>query len=939
MENNFCQIATFNLRGFNQGSSYLVELLKCNDILCVQEHWLASNDFCKLINLDTNFTVLCSSSMEEVLSRGPLRGRPFGGIAVFIRNTIIKKLKIISMRDRYIILQINNMLLLNVYLPCNDDDLFADVLGDISDIIANKDHSALYTVLVGDFNSSPDASNTLGNLLKCFLLDNNLCSIVKSLANVADELYSFSNNDGTAKSLIDFIFVSKNLVDNILFAKIIDSGINLSDHRPVICKFFYSDLAIPAVNGGVAKAKFDKEASSPVLRWDKGDLSMYYELSRLNLLQVLNIGFTNVNPVDLSKSVDGEFLIENFYNQIIDALLSSDRVIPRASPSLFKFWWNEHLDHLKERALSKFRIWESVGKPRGGAVWLDMTQTKLEYKKTIKFYEKAQRDNFTDGLVDNLVQKDMQGFWKSWNSKFGKNRNCCKIIENCTTDSDIACEFKSYFSRACAPNNVNIHSQHEQDFYREYGGYAAGGPEDFHISICDVDAAMKKLKLGKAMGADRVAAEHLLYAHPSLSMCLTSLFNLMLYVGYVPDAFGMGIMIALHKDSKLDPTKCDNYRCLTISSVFSKLFEYVLLDKFEDFLATSDLQFGFKRDVGCSDAIYTVRSVVDYFVRSGNTVTITALDISKAFDKISHFALYNKLMTRGAPKCFIDLLISWYSKCYASVKWNGVFSDKFSVCAGVRQGGVLSPKLFAIYIEDLITALKGSRLGCCINGNFLGCFLYADDLLLVSQSFSCMQKMLDICNDIVCELNLKFNVTKSMFMRIGLRFRMPTANLYLDGQALCKVAEIRYLGVYIKAGKLFRCSYSNCKLKFYRCFNAIYHRSISAASEIVSVQLMKFYCIPLVLFALEVTNCSKSELLQLDKLIYTAVGKIFKTFDSDIIGVIRACCELDNVDAIVNRRLVKFCKSFALKNFSFMSVIININFSVGERLDRLFALC
>ena len=140
------------------------------------------------------------------------------------------------------------------------------------------------------------------------------------------------------------------------------------------------------------------------------------------------------------------------------------------------------------------------------------------------------------------------------------------------------------------------------------------------------------------------------------------------------------------------------YRCLTISSVLSKLYEYVLADKFEDFLTTADLQFGFKSGVGCSDAIYTVRSVVDYFVRNGNTITITALDISKAFDRISHFALYSKLMRRGAPKCFINILISWYSKCYACVKWNGVFSDKFPVVAGVKQGGGFFRLNFLLYI-------------------------------------------------------------------------------------------------------------------------------------------------------------------------------------------------------------------------------------------------
>src|SRR3989442_2569625 len=215
-------------------------------------------------------------------------------------------------------------------------------------------------------------------------------------------------------------------------------------------------------------------------------------------------------------------------------------------------------------------------------------------------------------------------------------------------------------------------------------------------------------------------------------------------------------------------------------------------------------------------------------------------------------------------------------------------------------------------------------------------FLYADDLLLVSQSFSSMQTMLNICNDMVSNLDLKFNVTKSMFLSIGLRFRIPTADLILDGQKLCKADELKYLGVHIKAGKCWRCTYDHCKLKCYRSFNAIFHRSISASSELVTVQLLKSFCIPLVLYALEVINCSKSELLALDRLIFTALCKIFKTYDKDTIDAIRAHCGLDTVDVIVSRRFANFYKAFALKNLEFTTVILNINGSLVDRLDRLY---
>ena len=69
----------------------------------------------------------------------------------------------------------------------------------------------------------------------------------------------------------------------------------------------------------------------------------------------------------------------------------------------------------------------------------------------------------------------------------------------------------------------------------------------------------------------------------------------MLKLGFVPDEFGQGILVPLIKDSSGDKTKCDNYRCITLSPMFSKVFEYCLLDKYSNYFNTSDLQFGFKQ--------------------------------------------------------------------------------------------------------------------------------------------------------------------------------------------------------------------------------------------------------------------------------------------------------------------------------------------------------
>ena len=94
-----------------------------------------------------------------------------------------------------------------------------------------------------------------------------------------------------------------------------------------------------------------------------------------------------------------------------------------------------------------------------------------------------------------------------------------------------------------------------------------------------------------------------------------------------------------------------------------------------------------------------------------STAVLGALDISKAFDKINHYCLFNKLLDRDTPRVLSDILVSWMSKCLVNVRWGDYLSAPFLVTAGVRQGGVLSPFLFAVYIEVLIVRLSTSGYG------------------------------------------------------------------------------------------------------------------------------------------------------------------------------------------------------------------------------------
>jgi len=110
-------------------------------------------------------------------------------------------------------------------------------------------------------------------------------------------------------------------------------------------------------------------------------------------------------------------------------------------------------------------------------------------------------------------------------------------------------------------------------------------------------------------------------------------------------------------------------------------------------------------------------------------VFIAALDAKKAFDRVNHVKLFEKLIERGFPAGIVKVLVDWYGKTFACVKWGNCYSHSLSVRSGIRQGGILFPMLFNIYINSLIGALRYSDVGCHLGDEYIGCIVYADDII------------------------------------------------------------------------------------------------------------------------------------------------------------------------------------------------------------------
>ena len=106
-----------------------------------------------------------------------------------------------------------------------------------------------------------------------------------------------------------------------------------------------------------------------------------------------------------------------------------------------------------------------------------------------------------------------------------------------------------------------------------------------------------------------------------------------------------------------------------------------------------DVQYGFVAKKECQAALFTVNTIIDYFVQRGNSVYLATLDASKAFDRINHYCLFIKLIENGLSVYLLKVIVNWYLRLNARVRWENKLSDIIHIKSGIRQGAVTSPKI------------------------------------------------------------------------------------------------------------------------------------------------------------------------------------------------------------------------------------------------------
>ena len=177
------------------------------------------------------------------------------------------------------------------------------------------------------------------------------------------------------------------------------------------------------------------------------------------------------------------------------------------------------------------------------------------------------------------------------------------------------------------------------------------------FSLSDVGEAIKAIKHGKSAGMDGIYGEHFIHAHKKVNVLLCLVFNAMVIHGYLPSQLLNTIIVPLVKDKRGNLTDGDNYRPLAITCIASKILELLVLNRYNSMLKTSDNQFGFKKEHSTDMCVFAMKQVIDYYTNLSSPVYICFLDASKAFDKVNHWSLFDKLFKRKIPPIIVRMLL------------------------------------------------------------------------------------------------------------------------------------------------------------------------------------------------------------------------------------------------------------------------------------------
>lgn len=778
---------TFNCKNVKRSFECIRNLCKDADIVALQETWLMSDEIPMLGDIDSDFGYYGKSSMDVTKI---LRGRPYGGIALLWRKTLFTSVSIVECRsDRIAAIKIHLpervLLVFCVYMPTDSNTNlveFCECMGEIAAIVESTSVESVY--VLGDFNADP--RELFGKELMKFCSEQGWSCADMNKLGFNSETYTFVSDVYGSSSWLDHCLVSEAAWPSVRTTEI-RHGVYWSDHHPLILQLDLGMIpqTIPL------QANFGR-ADLQVI-WGERD-SKQIECYNTKCTELLrDIDF----PQELSLCCDRlcvneghRTVIDELYNRVVHALkeaavFSYGRKVSRRGRVVVG--WNKYVKDSHRSARQAFLNWTWYGKPRSGPLYRDMCETRKIFKRKLKYCQEKREQLQMNILATHHTSKNFSKFWKD-TKKLSSKPGVPLSVNGVTEASEITNLFKRHFKVNPSPLEAKIEDRLSDE--------SIMSDDPVGVTSKDVKYILKSMTRGKSPGHDGLSVEHLQNAGQHLPRVLALLYTICIRHSYLPMELMRTIVVPIIKNRTGDVSDKRNYRPISLATILAKVLDGLLQQQLSAKLNLHDAQFGFRPGLSTETAVLSLKRTVGYYTQRNTPVYAAFLDLSKAFDLVNYDLLWTKLRKLKMPIEIINTFEYWYGHQVNQVRWSGVLSEEYTLECGVRQGGLTSPALFSLYVNELLVELSDLRVGCSIDGVMVNSISYADDMVLLCPSIGALRKLLSACEKYAKSHGLRYNVEKSEFMVFRVSSKKPSyvPPVVLLDTELKRVTQFKYLG-------------------------------------------------------------------------------------------------------------------------------------------------
>jgi exonuclease III len=474
---------------------------------------------------------------------------------------------------------------------------------------------------------------------------------------------------------------------------------------------------------------------------------------------------------------------------------------------------------------------------------------KKEYKKLLRKKKQKYHANLIN-LLSEAEENNPKAFWEVYD-KFSE-------LESVHKENPIpAGEWLNHFKNLLGNINPTANPAFEKDIsdYIEINKDHIFNELNYKIKVDEVYSAISHLKNGKSSGIDSIKAEMLKAGTSQISKVLTKLFNFVFSSGCFPELWRESTITAIHK--KGDHHNTENYRGIAVGSTMCKVFCNILQKRLVQHLDSKNIlppnQIGYRKNHRTVDHVLVLKTLIDKYIMQQNRkyLYVCFVDLKSAFDTVWREAMIYKLLKNGIDGLFLNIIKDMYKSVNMRVKMDGGLTELFKSNSGVKQGCVLSPTLFNVFLYDIPEIFGHDCDPVTLYEDSLSCLLFAD-MILFSESANglqnCLNKLLKYCS----KWKLTVNIAKTKIIIFNKGGHKLSKYKFNYGSGPVEVVQNHiYLGIVFNASGSFRQAMFNLNDKAKKSYHGLL-RKLPDCSVKLAIKMFHIIVQPVLSYGCEI---------------------------------------------------------------------------------------